>query len=202
MLIAGAGGHAIEILNILPDQKIDQIYFFDNVSPEEKLIFNRFMVLNTEKQVENLFQSNPGFCLGVGSAKSRKILYNLLFGLGGQIETIIASTALISQFNVVLGLGLNVMHHVIMHPETKIGDGTLINSKSEIHHNVVIGEFCEIGPGAQILGKVAVGNECKIGSGAILLPGIQIGDGVVIGAGAVVTRNVQSGSKIKGIPAK
>lgn len=202
MIIAGAGGHAKEILDVLIHSgQFKDLFFFDNISEEKKQVCNEFPVLSTEKEALEHFKMDNRYSLAVGNPQLRKKLHDYFNTLGGCITSVISHTAIISRYASFIGEGLNVMHHAVINVNATVGRGCLINSKAEIHHDVEIGEFCEISPGAQLLGKVKVGHLCSIGAGAILLPGIIIGNNVIIGAGAVVTKNVADNLKVKGIPA-
>jgi acetyltransferase-like isoleucine patch superfamily enzyme len=108
----------------------------------------------------------------------------------------------VSNFEVELGLGLNIMAQAIIGPRTRIGDGVLINSGSHVHHDVSIGNYSEISPMASVLGGSCIEEEARIGTGAIILPGIKVGASATVGAGAVVDRNVEAGDIVVGIPAR
>jgi len=47
MLIAGAGGHAKEIIEVLLQNGEDDIILFDDVSPAKDKLFNRFKILHS-----------------------------------------------------------------------------------------------------------------------------------------------------------
>jgi sugar O-acyltransferase (sialic acid O-acetyltransferase NeuD family) len=141
------------------------------------------------------------FVLGVGGPTLRRKLYEQ-FCVQRTPASVISSSAQVSEFGVQLGSGLNLMHHVYIGPNVILGDGTLVNAKSSIHHDSNIGSFCEICIGVSIAGRCKIGNEVFIGMGALILPGVTIGDQAIIGAGAVVTKDVPAGVTVKGVPAK
>lgn len=202
MVIAGAGGHAREIRDILHTQGIKKISFFDNITnplPEEMTNEN---VIQEEFLLRQLFEKTPEFILGTGGPTARLSLYNLFLKLGGTPMSCVSSTAIISKKAVDIGDGCNIMHRVLISNHVVISHGALINAGVQVHHDVSIGAFCEIGPSAILLGKVKIGDYVIIGAGAIVLPGILVGDGAVIGAGSVVTKDIQAGTTVKGNPAK
>ncbi len=203
MLIAGAGGHAIEVLHIF-DQlgQLDNLCFFDNTLKDEATLFGRFKVICLEEALAEKFSTNPRFVLGLGNPKYRKLLADHLQNHGGELTSVISPMASIGSFDVTLAVGLNVMPQVMIYNRVRIGEGCLLNTGCSIHHDVIVGQYCEICPGARLLGGVSVGEYSFIGSGAIVLPGISIGHNCIVGAGAVVTKDVGPNSKIKGIPAR
>lgn len=202
MIIAGAGGHAREVFDILNSDLQDQVCFFDNVNDffENKLLGKP--ILKSEVEVLSNFELDRQFIVGTGNSNVREKLYDFFVKLGGAPVSIIASSAIISSNNVRIGKGCNIMHDCFISNFVQIGDGTLVNTRANIHHDVEIGSFCEIGPSATLLGRVKVGCRVLIGAGAILLPGVNIGDNAIVGAGAIVVNNVDIGSVVKGNPAK
>lgn len=201
ILIIGAGGHALEILDLIKGS-YNQISFFDNLNKENKLIYDSYRILKSFNQVEDYFdQDNRTFCIGFGGT-NRLAIQEKFISLGGLPHSIISSTATISNNNTFLGSGLNIMHNVLISSNVKIGDSSLINSFTSIHHDVEIGNSCEIAPHSAILGNVVIGDNTLVGANATILPGCKIGKNVVIGAGAVVTKNIPNNQKVFGIPAK
>ncbi|WP_439475256.1 acetyltransferase [Algoriphagus formosus] len=201
MIIAGAGGHGLEVLQLLLNQGFDakKIIFFDE-EPTKK--HNRLLgrpVVTTWDEIREEIIHDSTFCLGVGNPVYRKKLTeqfeNLggkLFGLSGRfIDSIYKDS-----------VGFDQMSYSFVGPETKIGKGVLINTRANLHHESQVGEYTEIGPGAMLLGGVRVGKMCRIGAGAIVLPGVELGNNVIVGAGAVVTNDKLAPGTIKGVPAR
>lgn len=203
MLIAGAKGHALEVLDIiLQNNPGEPVYFFDNISEEfNNKSIDPNKVLRTSEELRKHLAVDNSFVLGIGNPSGRRLLSDLCTSSGGRLMPVISSAAIISTLNVVLGEGLNIMHGVIIHPETNIGKGTLLNCRVAIHHDCMVGEYCEISPGVILTGNVVIGNNTSIGTGAVILPKIKIGNNVVIAAGAVVTKNVPDNTLVAGIPA-
>jgi len=200
MLIAGAGGHAIEILDILLENgEIGNLYFFDNQSGK-KVFQNRFPVVNSFEAAKAHFEKDPRFMLGVGNPEARKILYTEFQQARGVLNAIRGSNAKISQSAQVSEADIFNFCHI--GGEARIGKGCLINTGAQIHHEVQIGEFSVVNPGAILLGACQIGNFCSIGAHATILPGIRIGNRVTIGAGAVIIRDVEDGITVVGVPGR
>ncbi|WP_158860501.1 acetyltransferase [Lunatibacter salilacus] len=200
MLVAGAGGHALDLLDLLLNQKqTEDLCFFDNVN-EQVLFENQYTILKSEKEVLEHFKQCPYFILGIGSPRHRKFFYDWFIHLGGQHFFIKGEGVVYSNFTE--NNEADIFNLCFVGAKTKIGKGVLINTGSQVHHEVVIGDFSEINPGAVILGKVKIGNFSSIGANATILPKIEIGDNVIIGAGAVVTKDVPDFSKVIGVPGR
>lgn len=201
MVIAGAGGHGLEVLEILLKNGFSKngILFFDQNPKKSNQIIRGIRVVSDFGEVKHHFSISNFFCLGVGNPAFRESLFSLLDQAGGTFIPLLADSSFLS--NSASGQ-FDAMPFSFVGPETKIGRGVLINTRANVHHECQVGDFSDIGPGAMLLGNSQAGKRCRIGAGAVLLPGIKIGDDVIVGAGAVVTKNFDSGSKIAGIPAK
>jgi sugar O-acyltransferase (sialic acid O-acetyltransferase NeuD family) len=196
MIIVGAGGHGSEVYEELLRSKVDVAAFYDEVNSSLEQLFELPVIHDaSEMQLKD-------FVLAVGKPSLRKGLFERLLSIGAHPCNVIAATAQVSLLEVDLGSGLNIMHSVYIGPRVSLGNGTLINAKSSIHHDTKIGSFCEVCIGVTIAGRCTIEDEVFIGMGALILPGINIGKGAILGAGAVVTKDVPAGATVKGIPAK
>ena len=204
MIIAGAGGHARELLGILAESgHAKGVFLFDDVTINPPTaIWNDYPVIRTTDELQKQFLKDPRFIIGVGKPALRKSLYEKMINMGGEPFSVVSPYARIGSFNVHFGEGLNIMTHAVITQDIKIGTGTLVHVNVTVHHDCDVGDFCELSPGCHLLGNVRVGNLVSIGTGAVILSSITIGNHAVIGAGAVVTKNVEGGSIVKGIPAR
>lgn len=200
MLIAGAGGHALELLDMLINQQqVSNLVFFDNVNPIT-LFEGTYPVLKTEDDIKNQFQRDPHFILGTGNPKHRKFFYDWFIKLGGVHYPVKGEGVVYSNFTE--NNDADIFNLCFIGAKTKIGKCALINTGAQLHHEVQIGEFSEINPGAVVLGKVQIGNFTSIGANATILPKVKIGNNAVVGAGSVVTKDIQDGVTVIGVPAK
>ncbi|RPA68418.1 acetyltransferase [Cyclobacteriaceae bacterium YHN15] len=200
MVVAGARGHALEVLDIfIAQNRTENLVFFDEIGPES-LFEEQFPILKSEEALRSHFSIDPRFILGVGNALIRKQFYKRFTELGGKLVTIKCQGNCLSTSS---DCGqADIMNLCFIGSKTTIGKGTLINTSAKIHHEVKIGDFCEIAPRAAILGKVSLGNQVLVGANVTILPNIKIGSNVKIGAGAVVTKNVPAGSTVVGVPGR
>ncbi|MCS5488959.1 DapH/DapD/GlmU-related protein [Algoriphagus limi] len=201
MVIAGAGGHGLEVLQLLKRNGFDEkdLLFFDEDEGKEGQGLGGIPVITNMSSLNSIFQKDPRFCLGVGNPSFRKNLITLLEKEGGQFVGLKGDYSISS---IEKEEEFDRFSFSFLGPEVQIEKGVLVNTRAHVHHNCAIGEFSEIAPGAILLGGAKVGKLCRIGAGAIILPGVEIGDEVIVGAGAVVTKNQASGKKIMGIPAQ
>ena len=203
MLIAGAGGHAIEILAVLQESdRNGSIAFFDDQGNTKGItLFGKFEIITSLDDAREFFKLDSQFVLGVGKPAARKALAEKLLNAGGRLTSAISVSAFIGKEEIELGEGLNIMQGAVITQRTSIGKGTLVHIHCSVHHDTRIGEYCELSPGCRILGKATIGSFSSIGAGAIILPGISVGEGATVGAGAVVNKNVEPGATVVGVPA-
>ncbi|MCP9765340.1 acetyltransferase [Lacihabitans soyangensis] len=200
MLVIGAGGHALEILDVLlQDNYPHPIYFYDDITPS-LTSFRGFPVVKNETMLKEIYPANFFFVLGIGNPIHRKNMYEKFKSLGGDLSSVISNKSVHS--SQLINKEFDLMNLCYLGPETNIGKGTLINTGAQIHHEVEIGEFTEISPRALLLGKVKVGNLCSLGGNCTILPKIRIGNNVIVGAGTVVTSDVPDNKLIVGVPGK
>lgn len=202
MLITGAGGFALQCLDILYLNAgiVDDLYFFDNVTKNlDNYISRNFRVFNSFEKI-NL--TNKKFILGTGNPSTRSFFYSkFTLELGFEVESLISKNASISTINSNLDQGVTIMQGVVLMPNCQIGKGVLLNSNSTIGHDSKLGDFVEICPGANISGNCTIGKNVFIGTGAVVIPGINIGDDSVIAAGSIVLNDVPPKTLYAGNPA-
>ena len=203
MLVLGARGHAIEILQVLEHIGEEQVCFYDDVSPDAPThLFDHYPVLRSADEARDHLRYDSRVVLGIGGGQLRERLAQRALEWGGILHSVVSPTARLGRHRVVMGAGLNVMDGVLITNEVSVGEGTLLNARATLHHNVVVGRYCEISPGAQLLGHVRVGDFSQVGAGAVVLPRVTIGQGATVGAGAVVVRDVLDYEVVAGVPAR
>ncbi|UZD23942.1 acetyltransferase [Algoriphagus halophytocola] len=199
MLIAGAGGHARELLDILfAEGKTENLYFYDDITGITSL--HGFPILNSEEAAKEYLINNPDFILGTGNPQVRKMFYSKFIQWGGKHKSIKGQGIACSKFTNCKEA--DIFNLCFIGANTQIGKGCLINTGAQIHHDVKVGAFSEINPGAVLLGASEVGDKCSIGANATILPKVKIGNQVIVGAGSVVTKDVSDGVTVVGVPGR
>jgi sugar O-acyltransferase (sialic acid O-acetyltransferase NeuD family) len=204
MIIAGAGGLSVEIVQILDELKYNEpIVCFSDQNPDNKTeLFPGIPILSNEKDLINwMSQHTSQFVVGVGNPIMRELFKNKLEALGGELTSVISPNVTVGNRDVTIGSGAVIFPGVRISNRVNIGENTLIYYNSIITHDVIIGDHVEISPAAVLLGASQIKSHVHVGSNATILPRITINEGARIGAGAVVTKNVEQNAVMVGVPA-
>lgn len=205
MIVIGANGFAIELLEILhQNKKLEGLAFYEDINEDfPDLLYNKFRILKNEDQVKEHFDNfGNTFTIGIGGPMLRKVMCDKFTKLGGEVTSTISNLCDIGSYDVKIGKGCNILSGAIISNSVTIGKANIIYYNSIITHEVTTGDYVEISPSARLLGRCTIGDFTSIGSSAVILPDIKIGKNVVIGAGAVVTKNLPDNCMAIGIPAK
>lgn len=200
MIIAGAGGHALECFDILVKDTLPILLeFFDDVT-KETLVHQKYSIIRDDAQIESHFAKDPRFILAVGDPKLRIMFYEKFTRARGEMVNLRGTNTTLSSF--ANYSEVDIFSHCFVGPKAVIGRGTLVNTGALVHHEVQIGDFCEISPKAVLLGAVKIGYQTRIGANATILPKVRVGNRVVIGAGAVITKDVPDDVTVVGVPGR
>jgi sugar O-acyltransferase (sialic acid O-acetyltransferase NeuD family) len=200
MIVAGAGGHALECLDILSKDGLPTLLeFFDDVTKETQVL-HQYRIIRENAQIESHFAKDPRFILAVGNPALRWMFYEKFTQSAGKMVHLLGFNNTISPFAKLEGV--DIFNHCFIGSQAVIGKGTLVNTGAQVHHEVQVGEFCEISPRAVILGDAQIGNRTRIGANATVLPKIKIGNHAIIGAGSVITKDVPDHVTVVGVPGR
>ncbi|PIE12707.1 MAG: UDP-3-O-(3-hydroxymyristoyl)glucosamine N-acyltransferase [Rhodobacterales bacterium] len=85
--------------------------------------------------------------------------------------------------------------------DTRIGNGTKIDSLAHVGHNVIIGTDCLICGQVGIAGSARIGNNCVFAGQVGIGDNLFVGDNVIAGGATKIMSNVPAGRVILGYPA-
>lgn len=203
MLIVGAGGLALQILDDLEDLYNDKIVFWSNRDVNEQgTIAKKYKIIKTDAEVCEYFeQESKQFILAVGGCLNRRRLFEKFTSLSGAVCSFISPECRISRY-ASLENGVLVLAQANVESDVSLGIGTLVNVNAVISHECKVGVFCEFAPGAVLGGNIKIGNDVFIGLNATILPNLSIGNHTIVGAGATVTKSFSDNLLIKGNPGR
>ncbi len=204
IIILGAGGHSLVVLEVLtqiPTLKI--LGFTDSTLPKD-FCMSGFKVLGNDQILNHYNPDDVHLVMGLGGIKAtppRAQLYRALKAQGfsfigaKSIHAIVSKSALIDE-SAQLMAGCTIQANAV------IKENVLINTRASIDHGCQIEPHVHIAPGATLCGDIYVGEATHIGAGAVIAQGLRIERNVTVGAGAIVLKNVPEGTTVYGNPAR
>lgn len=207
IVIWGARGHALVLLDFLTEAGYRVIAFFDNdasaVSPVEGVPIH-----HGERGFVRWLESSRGsrsaacaVAIGGDQGRARLKIQVTMAKAGLTPATLVHPSAVVAK-SVALGAGSQVLAGSVIGPRSRIGVASIVNTAASVDHECTIGDGVHIAPGAVLAGCVRVEARAFVGAGAVVLPRIVIGADAVVGAGAVVTKMVSAGAVVVGNPAR
>ena len=202
LILIGGGGHCKSVIEAAESTGYQILGVLD--LPEElgKRILST-SVIGTDEDIPT-YVDIADFVITMGSIKdpsNRIKLFNKVKEAGGELATIIASTAYVSKY-ATIGKGTVVLHQAFVNAGAKIGNNVILNTATNIEHDAVIGDHCHISTGTMVNGGCRIGERCFIGSQSVLANCISIGDDIIVGAGSFVGKSIAEKGIYMGNPAK
>lgn len=205
LVILGAGGHGKVVAATALAADFDVLGFID---PRTALHGKTVLGVEVIGGDDRLSAFDPRTTLlanGLGSTASQKARQELFQEgkvKGFSFAVLQHPAAIVSQLDVMIGEGSQIMAGAIVQPGTKIGNNVIVNTGAVIDHDCRIADNCHIAPSASLSGNVTVCEGTHIGAGAVVRQGVSIDIGVVVGAGAVVVNDIHQHATVVGVPAK
>lgn len=195
LILVGGGGHCKSVIDVAESAGYNILGILDMPEDVGKQVLD-YKVIGTDDDIPQ-YVDKAEFIITVGFIKNPVIrikLYNRIKEAGGQLATIVASTARVSRF-ATLGEGTVIMHQAFVNAGAQIGANCIINTFCNIEHDAHVGDQCHISTGTMVNGDCKVGERVFIGSQSVLANGIEVGEDIVVGAGSLVRKTI----KVKGI---
>lgn len=203
IVIIGGGGHTRVLIGMLKRAELPMLGI---ITQDEALLGSEIhgvKVLGREGDVAML-PSEIALVNGVGNRASSKgsglevraSIYQRYSAQGFFMAPVVSAQA-ITQPDIMLGHGVQIMPGAVIQPGAMVGENAIINTRAVIEHDVVIAPHVHVAPGAIICGGASVGERTHIGAGAIILQGVKIGSNAVIAAGITVSRDVTDDVVVK-----
>jgi sugar O-acyltransferase (sialic acid O-acetyltransferase NeuD family) len=202
LILIGGGGHCKSVIEAAESAGYSIMGVLDMPEDFGKKILNT-TVIGTDDDIPSLIDKAE-FIITVGFIKDPSIrikIFNRIKSFGGKLATIIASTANVSHY-ATIGEGTVVLHHATINAGAHIGDNCIINTASNIEHDVVIGAQTHISTGAMINGDCKIGERVFIGSRTVACQGINVADDCIIGAGTTICKSLIRSGLYIGSPAR
>ncbi|MFP4845901.1 acetyltransferase [Winogradskyella sp. PE311] len=203
IVIYGASGHGKMIADIiLKNNEYNIIGFIDSYRPINDNIYG-FKVIGNLDMLHQLIEEQDiyGAIIGIGDNYTRRNVYHKIAEISPSIEFISAihPSAILAN-DVKIPQGVVIMPNVVINANAKIGEFTLLNTKSSLGHDSVMSNFSSLASGAIISGNVKIGTCSAICLSASIIQNIVIGNHTIIGAGSLVLKSIGDYKQAFGLP--
>lgn len=205
--IIGFGGHGRVVAAALSASN-ERIVAVTDFRPHQVINAPKnALVLTDEAFLERFGPEEILLVLGIGSVKPsnanclRRQVVKSFQNLGYRFIGLKHPTAWVAE-DAVVAATAQIHAGAIVQPSAKVGDFSILNTRSSIDHDCQIESFCHIGPGCTLSGNVLVGSGSHLGTGCNVIQGIRIGESCLVAAGATVVQDVMNNVSVKGVPAK
>lgn len=198
VLVIGAGGHAIVVVDILRQLNCTIIGLVSKDPIKQQPVFADLPCYASDDDILSFNADDILLVNAIGSLPGQDVRFKIhhkFKQLGYCFKTLISPKAIVSDY-AELSEGVQVMPGAIINANSIIGEGSIVNSGAIVEHDCTIGAYNHLAPGAILSGAVTTGNYVHIGTGASVIHGIKIGSNVMVGAGATVTKNLDNNKKL------
>lgn len=201
LILVGGGGHCKSVIEAAESADYIIKGILDIPSQVGESVLG-YTIIGTDNDIP-FFVTECDFIVTLGFIKNPGIrisLHKNIEMVGGQLATIIASTAHVSKY-ADLGAGTVVLHQACINAGAKIGNGCIINTFANIEHDAVIGDYCHISTGAIVNGDCQVGESTFLGSQSVMVNATSVPGGCVFAAASMIRKSLKQRGIYAGNPA-
>ena len=184
LLLVGAGGFGRVVLE---HAILEYDCAFIDDGPEIGTLVNGIPVIGRTAELEKFISEYKLLVVAIGNNKLREKIYKDAESLGYGFPNIIDPSAYISPF-AKIGKGCVILNNAVIQNNARIGDGTILNSGVEAHHDSVIDDYCLIYANSVVRALTHVGKRVRIGSTVTISTGASVADDADIEDGSVVKK--------------
>ncbi|EDK29083.1 sialic acid biosynthesis protein NeuD [Vibrionales bacterium SWAT-3] len=194
IVMIGGGGHASVLTDILLEKGREIVAVISPDDITQRSVFVGLTQLLEDADITKYSPSDVLLVNGIGMMpkSSLREKVGLYFSqLGYRFETVIASTAHVSNF-ASLAEGSQVLHQAVVQAGAEVGAHSIINTAALIEHDCTIGQHNHIAPRATLCGQVKTHCNVYVGAGSTVIQGIELGKGCIVGAGSTIVKDIGS----------
>jgi len=188
IIIFGAGGHALQCLDIIEESNYNFKGFVAE-SYEEK--FAHLAIGSTLNDI--LLMNKEGLknvAIGFGLLENLELRFNFyeqLLAAGLRIPSLISKSACISpRCEIDKNYGIQVFQGAVIGPDVLLEENVVVNSNATVSHHCHLHRGAFVAPGAILAGNVEVGEYSLIGMGVTIFMKVKISSRSIIKNGANV----------------
>jgi len=204
LIIIGAGGLALEILDLIDAINLEKFTF--NVlglldDHKKGTILEKYDILGFTSEYLNYL--NSSMVIAISNPEIRKSLATKLAETKIKTPNLIHPSAEISKYaKISEDSGIIINYATQISAKVEIKNFVIIDSFSYVGHETILNSFVTIYPGSKISGKNIIHDSTEIGLGSNIIQGLIIGSSTLIGAGSTVVHDIPSNVIALGVPCK
>jgi sugar O-acyltransferase (sialic acid O-acetyltransferase NeuD family) len=193
LILVGGGGHCKSCIEVVESTGGYEVYGILDVTDRIGDRVLGYPIIGSDRMIPELVSQGFCFLVSLGqikSSKPRRDLFGRLKREGAHMATVIAASARVSK-HARISPGTIVHHGCHVNAGAEVGENCIINTGSNLEHDVIVMDHTHISTGCMLNGNASVGRDCFLGSGTIISNGVSIGDEVVVGAGSLILRSIR-----------
>ena len=201
MIVFGAGGHAVSVMDALLAGKVTPAFILDDDPAKKGRQILQIRVRGALRELPPTELAIYSVVVAIAVNSAREQVVRGLTDRGVKFAGVRHPSALISSFAEVHPTA-QVLAGAIVNAGAAVGAHAVLNTGCIVEHDARVEAFTHIGPGAVLAGAATVEEGGFVATGAKVCPLVRVGRGSTLGAGAVAVRDVPSGCVAVGIPAR
>lgn len=201
LVLIGGGGHCQSVIEVAESCGRTICGILDVPAEVGREVLG-YSIIGTDDAIAN-YAASCEFVITVGFIKDPSLrirLYEKVLAAGGELATLIASTAYVSR-HTKIGKGTVVMHQAFVNAGAEVGENVILNTGCNVEHSARVGNHCHISTGVMVNGDCNIGDNCFIGSQSVLANAVSICNDVLVGAGSFVRKSILKPGVYSGNPA-
>jgi len=205
LVLFGAGGMAKEVAALVRDINRETLmfrhiaYVVDDAYFREGEEIHGVPVFPRNWLIEH--KTDVVCVCAVGYSKERRIIQRSLMQEGVRFVNLLHPTTRLGE-GTTIGVGCIMEPNCGISADCRLGDGIFLNGDVNIGHDAVLEDYVTCFPRCQVSGKVRIGEAACIGSMSFINEKRKIGAEAVVAPGSIVFGNVKEGTHVMGNPAK
>jgi acetyltransferase EpsM len=200
IIIYGAGGHAVPIIDtlLLCGQR-PRLIVDDDPAKAGQRLFD--IEIRQGNDLPSFLSTGTLIVVAIARNELRRQIVQRLTAAGVPFLGVRHPGSLVSP-NAVVDTTVQILPGVIVNAEAVIGPHTILNSGAIVEHGARVGSFVHVGPGAILAGAACIDDNVFIATGAHVAPFVRVGRGSTLGAGGVALGDIPPNRLAVGTPAK
>ena len=201
IVIVGAGGHAIVVIDALLAGDLKPAFIVDDDPAKRGARIIGLSVRGPLAELSEQDLDRYDFVVAIARNEVRRRLVLELSTRQARFRGVRHPSAILSR-QATIAPTAQVLAGAIVNAGASVAAHAVLNTGCIVEHDVAVGEFSHVGPGAILAGAVRLGEGVFVATGAKACPFVRLGPWSTLGAGAVALGDVAERVVAVGVPAR